>query len=212
MSVSKLISKKLSLILDADVMQLIKSKSKNAAWFVSHCGAVSGRDELAEHLQTRGVDVDIYGYCGPKTCERGRSDCDEMLNSTYKFYLSFENTLCSDYITEKVFNVMKNFIVPVVFNGCDMKRFLPPKSYINAENYETVQDLADYLKFLSDNPDEYIKYFWWKRYYDVEPDSGVPICKICAKVNHFASNRKQVYDDIFQWFYDGQCRKPKVEL
>jgi alpha-1,3-fucosyltransferase len=200
------------IFLDADVMLSIKSKSKAAVWFVSHCGTASRRDELTKLLQAYGVEVDVYGKCGTKSCPKHSSECDEMLNSTYKFYFSYENTLCSDYITEKVFNVMRNFIIPVVFNGAQMKRFLPPKSYVNAENFETVQDLAEHLKFLSENPDEYIKYFWWKKYYDIQPAGGVPVCEICAKVNQFGQHRRQIYDDIFQWFYNGQCRKPKLEL
>lgn len=34
-----------------------------AAWFVSHCNAVSGRDKLAKALQDY-ISVDIYGKCG----------------------------------------------------------------------------------------------------------------------------------------------------
>lgn len=193
-------------------MDLINAKYKTAAWFVSHCGAVSRRDDLTKKLQSYGIDVDVFGKCGSKSCPRFSSECDQMLNSTYKFYFSFENTLCSDYITEKVYSVMENFIVPVVFNGVEMKRFLPPKSYINAENFASVEDLANYLKFLSKNVDEYAKYFWWKKYYSVNSAGAVPVCEICAKVNQYGHNRRQFYDDIFLWFYNGQCRKPKFEL
>jgi alpha-1,3-fucosyltransferase len=134
---------------------MIQKKNQTAVWMVSHCAASSGRDDLTKKLQSLKLDVDIYGKCGTKICPRNLPKCDEMLNSTYFFYFSFENTLCKDYITEKVFNAMKNYIIPVVFNGVQMDRFLPPKSYINVEDFKTIEDLVNYLKFLSMDINEY---------------------------------------------------------
>ena len=39
--------------------------------------------------------------------------CDEKLVQGYKFYLSFENNLCQDYVTEKFWNAMRRNVVPV---------------------------------------------------------------------------------------------------
>lgn len=48
---------------DEALFKLTKEKTKNIAWFVSHCGAISQRDELAKQLQNY-LEVDIYGKCG----------------------------------------------------------------------------------------------------------------------------------------------------
>ena len=78
------------------------NKTKMVAWFVSNCNAASGRDAYATEL-AKHIDVDIYGACGKLRCDRGNRKCFKMLKENYKFYLSFENNNCKDYITEKVY-------------------------------------------------------------------------------------------------------------
>lgn len=193
---------------------MIESKTKTAVWFVSHCNAHSNRDELTKKLQ-KYIDVDVYGRCGPKECLASEQDrCDKMLNSTYKFYFSFENSLCTDYVTEKLFRAMEKNIIPVVFNGADMTHFVPPKSVINANDFETVEELAVYLKFLSNDLDEYKKYFWWKKYYKLMQHSfSYGFCNLCIKVNEINRNyKKQTYENILDWWYEGTCSESKIKL
>ena len=76
-------------------------KTKMAAWFVSHCEAASGRRNIVRELQ-KYFQVDIYGNCG-KQCLKTDKRCFEQLNTDYKFYLAFENSVCKDYYTEKLF-------------------------------------------------------------------------------------------------------------
>lgn len=51
----------------------------------------------------RYVSVDVYGACGKLACLRSDAKCFKLLSSDYKFYLSFENSNCDYYITEKLF-------------------------------------------------------------------------------------------------------------
>ena len=44
----------------------------------------------------------------------------------------------------------------------DYKRVAPAHSFINAADFESAADLADYLKFLDRNDEEFLSYFWWR--------------------------------------------------
>lgn len=80
-----------------------EGKSKMVAMFVSNCNSHNGRLDYAREL-AKHITVDIYGRCGDHSCPRSDAkSCYRMLKKNYKFYLSFENSNCKDYITEKLF-------------------------------------------------------------------------------------------------------------
>lgn len=66
-------------------------KSKSVAWIVSHCATQSKREDVVKELK-KYIDVDVYGNCGQYQCKWDKS-CFEMIANTYKFYLSFENSV-----------------------------------------------------------------------------------------------------------------------
>jgi len=61
-----------------------------------------------------------------------------MLERDYKFYLSFENSICPDYVTEKFYNALLFSTVPVVYGGADYEAVgAPPNSYIDVRNFNS---------------------------------------------------------------------------
>ena len=99
---------------------------------------------LVKSLQNY-MPVDIYGDCGPYRCPEDM-DCFHRISDNYKFYISFENSLCKDYVTEKFFQAMSHDILPIVYGGADYSEIAPPKSYINVlPEYENPKDLASFL-------------------------------------------------------------------
>ena len=140
------------------------NKTKMAAWFVSHCDTASERESLVTELARYGVLTDVFGACGPLKCPPNEAnDCYKELSKHYLFYLSFENAICTDYVTEKLFNIL-NFgeMIPVVLGGADYSRVAPPGSYINVNKFGSVKELALYLQEVANDPQLYNSYHRWR--------------------------------------------------
>lgn len=189
------------------------NKTRAVVWMASHCNTSGKRETYVEQLK-KYIAVDVYGRCGNLTCPRNETHwisephCYKLLSSTYKFYLSFENSVCQDYVTEKFFNLMQHDIVPVVYGGADYERIAPPHSYIDARKF-TPQELAEYLKMIDADDSLYNGYFHWKGHYRVE--AGVEqmarraFCDLCRKLHDVESSVK-FYRELDQWHINTQCK------
>jgi alpha-1,3-fucosyltransferase len=101
-----------------------------------------------------------------------------MCFRNYKFYLSFENAMCEDYVTEKLWKVINHTVVPVVLGGANYSKIVPQKSVINALDFESPQKLAEYLQYLDKNATAYAEYFEWKLYFRARIDYGRVFCQV----------------------------------
>ena len=55
-----------------------------------------------------------------------------------------------------------------ISGAANYTEFGPDHSYINVQDFESPKALAEYLKYLDRNPEEYLSYFWWKDYFKVK--------------------------------------------
>jgi alpha-1,3-fucosyltransferase len=194
----------------AELMNLFEEKTHLIAWTVSHCETQSKREELVHKLREF-IPIDVFGTCGDLTCEQKEFGCLKEVERKYKFYLSFENSLCEEYVTEKFFNALKYSIVPIVYGerggGDYYKAIAPPKSYIDVRSFSTVKELTEYLLFLSGNVEEYLKYFEWKKEYEVlvEP-SKEPWCDLCDKLmkNRRRLLERKSYWNLEDWWFNSR--------
>ncbi|XP_060085760.1 alpha-(1,3)-fucosyltransferase C-like [Ylistrum balloti] len=130
----------------------------------------------------------------------------------HKFTLAFENSFCTDYITEKAFIPYTENIVPVVRGGSHYSSFLPKGTYIDTNDFTTVKDLADYIIELDRHRDMYRAILQRKNQYTVLPKTSTyqrAICRLCEKLNT-EKHANGTYPDIAAWIWkNGGCFYPK---
>jgi alpha-1,3-fucosyltransferase len=191
----------------------LKLKNKTVAWLVSNCRTDSQRESLVRNLSLF-IPVDIYGFCGNGShhCPSG-AECDRFLGQNYRFYLSFENSLCPDYITEKLYRPMAHDSVPVVYGGSDYSSYLPAGSYVNAMDFDSPQSLAEHLKKRMSDDELYLKHFRWRKKYVVDPAPVDGMCQLCRLLSDTKTESK-TYPDIAEWWHGGHhtCLTPPPSL
>ena len=164
------------------------NKTEFAAIVVSNCQTKSGRLIYVKELQ-KSISVTIFGKCGqpcPTLNEDGTyGGCKEIISKKYKFYFAFENSFCKDYATEKFFEILRHDIIPVVYGDGSYSTYVPKSGYINAFDFSSAEQLAQYLMFLDKNKTAYNSYFKWKKYVkfiDNGPRRG-EMCELCVRLN-----------------------------
>ncbi|XP_067944492.1 glycoprotein 3-alpha-L-fucosyltransferase A-like [Watersipora subatra] len=174
-----------------------KNKTKGAFAYVSHCGSKQ-YDRLSFMRQLKKyINVDILGGCTKQILcpKRGNKTCVADTHYPYRFYLAFENSLCTEYITEKFWKTLKsegNF-VPVALGGLSVQEYTeiaPPDSFIHVYNFSSVKALGKYLQHLMTDDAAYNKYHEWRQHYSVSFAMGKP-CGLCKSINHPESLRSE---------------------
>jgi len=193
---------------EKDYRAIFLRKTKMVAWVASNCHTSSKRELYVQELKKYNISVDIYGHCGGKWVDR--NDVRKVINNDYKFYLSFENSFCKDYITEKFFSYFQLDVVVVTRGGGNYSRILSNDSFINTADFKTVKDLAMHLSTVGANEERYIDYLRNKDKFDASDQIGArfeSMCDLCDKINNLDSNRK-VYTDLVNKVTKGTCFTP----
>ena len=191
-------------------------KNKFVLWAVSNCGRT--RDKYVKKL-LKYIKVDVYGDCSENfgqdnQCERS-SNCDDIFSS-YKFYLAFENSVCTDYITEKFWRTLGWNSVPITltrdFYTPDV---VPPGSFISVQDFPSVKALAEYLLYLDKNDTAYNEYFTWKKEFVYTETLGIThtACDVCDAL-HNECIKPKFYKDIFKTFWNDNvdCKEKEGKL
>lgn len=104
---------------ERDYQELAKRKTNGALMINSHCQTRGLREKYVKIL-SKYVPVEVLGSCGKRwNCGTHyvHDDCFNLLNTTYKFFLAFENAFCHQYFSEKVYENFNYDIILVVRGG-----------------------------------------------------------------------------------------------
>lgn len=136
----------------------------------SDCYTPSDREAYMKELMKH-IDVDSCGRC-----LNNRKMPDEINGflklqspeyykflAQYKFNIAFENAVCNDYMTEKLFRPFEVGAVPIVMGSPVAKDWMPnEKSAIFVSDFKHPKDLAEFIKYLNSNDTEYTEYMRYK--------------------------------------------------
>ncbi len=132
-----------------------------SAWVSSHsdrCGRDRYLLELMEH-----VPVHSYGRVGHNrdlTDDHGWNSKMATIGA-YRFTIAFENSIDTDYVTEKFFQPLVVGSVPIYRGAPNVADFAPaPNSYIDANRFDGPASLAHFLRSMTDT--DYLRYHEWR--------------------------------------------------
>lgn len=138
----------------------------------SHCDVPMERDNYVKELM-KYIPVDSYGKCVhnkdlPKHLinpVKSMQDADFFdILANYKFHIAFENAMCKDYMTEKLFRPLHLGSVPIYLGSSYAKEWMPTNhSMILVDDFPSPEELAKYIRYVDMNDHEYEKYLSFKK-------------------------------------------------
>ncbi|XP_008330255.1 alpha-(1,3)-fucosyltransferase 9-like isoform X3 [Cynoglossus semilaevis] len=153
--------------------------------------------ELSKYLK-----VEIYD----PSDERVKGDDYFQTVGSCKFFLSFEESVHRDYITEKFNGPLASGTVPVALGPSrkNYEKFVPGTSFIHVNDFPDAFSLAEFLMKLDEDDEAYKKYFIWRQFYtvrrpftDENRKFALGVCQACSHIGH--TNEYRVVRDLYKW-------------
>jgi hypothetical protein len=143
----------------------LKVEPAPAVLFISNAEERSGRTEYARELM-RHLAVDSFGRClNNRRLEEDRGNATRLdVIRGYRFTLAFENSLATDYVTEKFFDPLVAGSVPVYLGAPNVADFAPgERCYLDVRDFAGPAELAAHLTALAADEEAYAGLLAWKR-------------------------------------------------
>ncbi|XP_042362978.1 4-galactosyl-N-acetylglucosaminide 3-alpha-L-fucosyltransferase 9-like [Plectropomus leopardus] len=159
-------------------------------------------EELIKHIK-----VDVFHR---SSAELLKAENYFLTISSCKFYLSFEDPVHRDYITETFNGPLAAGTVPIVMGPprTNYEDFAPGTSFIHVNDFPHAAALAEFLLSLDKDNETYMRYFNWRQFFTAtrHPVEGShefahAICQAC---HHMGMNSVyRVVPDVYKWFLQG---------
>ncbi|XP_054462428.1 4-galactosyl-N-acetylglucosaminide 3-alpha-L-fucosyltransferase 9-like [Anoplopoma fimbria] len=188
---------------DSDEDFILPKKERLLCWIVDgddfHTKSgerYSYYSELIKHIK-----VDVFNSSSTK------GENYFLTISSCKFYLSFENSIYIDYITETFYEPLAVGTVPIVLGPPrkNYEDYAPRTSFIHVNDFPEAKALAKSLLELDKDDMAYMRYFDWRQFYIVrhpteeKHEFAHAICQACRHVGIYKKYR--VVPDLYKWFF-----------
>ncbi|XP_030629239.1 alpha-(1,3)-fucosyltransferase 9-like [Chanos chanos] len=177
----------------------IPKKNKLVCWVVSNWHPNYARVKYFNEL-SKYIKVEAYGRHFGRYIDH--NDYSSLMSSC-KFYLSFENSIHKDYITEKLYNALRLGSVPVVLGPPreNYEQHIPGEAFIHVNDFPSAKELAERLQFLDKNEEQYRQYFTWHKHFDVKLSLfGLEhACRACDYVRR--NQGYKVFTNLNTWYW-----------
>ncbi|XP_036398322.1 4-galactosyl-N-acetylglucosaminide 3-alpha-L-fucosyltransferase 9-like [Megalops cyprinoides] len=188
-----------SLIQTTEKEFVVPSKSKMICWIVSNWNPQHKRSKYYHELKNH-VEIHVYGSAFGKRI----SDMDfSPTIASCKFYLSFENSVHKDYITEKLYNPLAMGSVPIVLGPSrkNYENFVPGDAFIHVDDFPSPKEMAAHLLLLDKNEEMYRQYFRWRKYFTVRKTQfwAEHMCRACEYIR--THKEYKVCNNLDSWYW-----------
>ncbi len=142
-----------------------KCSKRPVAMLISSRVDRSGRRAYAREL-SRHIPIDSFGrFLRNQTLPVDSWRPTKLdLIAHYPFTIAFENSIATDYVTEKFYDPLVAGSVPIYLGAPNVEEFAPgDHCYINVKDHASPRALADFLRALLEAPDAYDEFIEWKR-------------------------------------------------
>jgi len=87
----------------------------------------------------------------------------------YRFIISFENKERLGWTTEKMYDPLAVHAIPIFWGDHQASRYFNPDCFINAHDFDSERELADYVLHVDETPELYQKYLRATPFHDNHP-------------------------------------------
>lgn len=185
--------------IERNYSEVFRQKKKFGVWMASHCPTPSRREKYIKELQ-KYIEIDTFGTCGKRKCgvhNPNMNECLRNFSRDYKFYFAFENSICTDYSTEKVFNLYAYnlSIIPVINGPPQASEYLPKETFLSTLDYTSPKSLAKKLKEIGSSERLYTQYLKEKdKYISLEQIEifREAMCSTCEILNQLGGKKVSI--------------------
>ena len=191
-----------------------KKEASPVLFMARNCDFVAHkRNGIVRKLSTM-LNVDSLGKCMnsrpqedpnrmwlPRQCshlpQSERKYAKYCVIASYYFYLSIENSISIDYITEKVYEPLLVGTIPVYLGAPNIEAFLPTThSAILITDFRSLSSLAKYLRCILRTPSLRKHYEAWSTRpllpgFQAMIANEAPMCRVCKRVYDIVLGKSQ---------------------